>query len=104
MHSWLRQAVSLTVRLGCPLQQVIYLHLVKDMDRGQEQSCLKYAGLEDANQAQTRLTWLGHTVGASFPFAVSILHAWIIPQLFLTERTSLTTASTQAALQLNGCS
>jgi hypothetical protein len=68
MHSWLRQAIALTVRLGCPLQQIIYRHLVNPVN-WQEQRHLRYPGF-DVNQAQVRLIWLGQTVNASYPYAV----------------------------------
>jgi hypothetical protein len=84
MHSGLRQAVSLAARLGAPLSQIVYLHLVNQMTPGQVQNRLKYTGLDNANQAQVRIAWLGHTVGASFPNAVGVasvcgsaLVAWI---------------------------
>jgi hypothetical protein len=65
------------------LQQIIYLHLAKQMALGEVQSRLKYVGFDNVNQAQIRIAWLGHTVGASLPYAVgeadfSGAHAWIV--------------------------
>jgi hypothetical protein len=74
MHSWLRQAIALTVRLGCPLQQVIYRHLVNPVNWEEQSHLLRYPGF-DVNQAQVRLIWLGQTVNASYPCAVGASHA-----------------------------
>jgi hypothetical protein len=69
MHSPLRQAIGLTVRLGCPLQQIVYMHLVNQVHI-EEQYRLRYPGFDNMNQAQVRMIWLGQTVNASFPCAV----------------------------------
>jgi hypothetical protein len=66
VHSSLRQAVALTVRLGCPLQEIAYSYLLLAHTPARYRP-----GLPIYTLAKGRTVTMGHAVSAAFSCGVS---------------------------------
>jgi hypothetical protein len=66
VHSPLRQAIAIVVRLGCPLQQIGYTYLALARNPGGYRP-----GLQIYTLAKGRTVTLGHAVSSAFSCGVS---------------------------------
>jgi hypothetical protein len=76
VHSPLRQAIAVIVRLGCPLQQIGYTYLALARNPGGYRP-----GLQIYTLAKGRTVTLGHAVSSAFSCGVSIRDACGLPAL-----------------------